>query len=53
MLLNCDLVVCGEDAVFGLPEVKVGVVVSSGGKLFDLLALLVGRVEGRGGWMMT
>src|SRR6478609_10077942 len=29
--LSCDLVVCGEDAVVGLPEVSVGVIPGGGG----------------------
>ncbi|TDL26351.1 ClpP crotonase [Rickenella mellea] len=32
MLLNCDLVIASEDAVFALPEVKRGVVAAQGGK---------------------
>jgi enoyl-CoA hydratase/carnithine racemase len=31
MILNCDLVIASEDAVFALPEVKRGVVASQGG----------------------
>ncbi|EJC99128.1 ClpP/crotonase [Fomitiporia mediterranea MF3/22] len=31
MLLNCDLVIAADDATFGLPEVKVGVVPAAGG----------------------
>lgn len=33
MVLNCDLVVASEKALFGLPEVAVGVVAAAGGKL--------------------
>jgi enoyl-CoA hydratase len=33
LVLGCDLVVAGEDAGFGLPEVKRGVVVAQGGEL--------------------
>jgi enoyl-CoA hydratase/carnithine racemase len=29
--LSCDLIVCGEDAVVGLPEVSVGVIPGGGG----------------------
>ena len=29
--LSCDLVICGEDAVVGLPEVSVGVIPGGGG----------------------
>jgi enoyl-CoA hydratase/carnithine racemase len=29
--LSCDLVVCGEDAIVGLPEVSVGVIPGGGG----------------------
>lgn len=32
MVLNCDIVVAGEDAKFALPEVKRGVVAAAGGK---------------------
>ena len=32
ILLNCDLVVSDDTATFALPEVRVGVVASSGGK---------------------
>lgn len=32
MLLNCDLVVADEKAVFALPEVKRGVVAVQGGQ---------------------
>lgn len=31
LILNCDMVVASEDAVFALPEVKRGVVASQGG----------------------
>ena len=33
MVLACDLVVAAEDAVFGLPEVKRGLIAGSGGLL--------------------
>ena len=32
MLLNCDLVIAGEDAVIATPEVKRGVVAVQGGQ---------------------
>lgn len=32
IVLNCDLVVASEDAVFGLPEVRLGVMAFGGGK---------------------
>lgn len=31
LILNCDLVIAGEDTVFALPEVKRGVVAIQGG----------------------
>ena len=31
LALNCDLIVASEDAVFGLPEVRVGIVPGGGG----------------------
>lgn len=31
LVLNCDIVIASEDAVFGLPEVKRGVLASQGG----------------------
>ncbi len=34
IVMNCDIVVAGEDAKFSFPEVKRGVVVSAGGQLF-------------------
>jgi enoyl-CoA hydratase/carnithine racemase len=40
LALNCDLVVATEDAVFGLPEVTVGIVPGGGGT--QLLARKVG-----------
>jgi enoyl-CoA hydratase/carnithine racemase len=37
ILLNCDIVIADEKAVFALPEVKRGVVASQGGRpLFSL-----------------
>ena len=32
MILNCDLVIASDDAVFALPEVKRGVVAAQGGE---------------------
>lgn len=32
IILNCDLVVASQDAIFGLPEVKRGVMAAQGGK---------------------
>ena len=31
MVLNCDIVIASEEAVFALPEVKRGVIASMGG----------------------
>lgn len=31
LILNCDMVIASEDAVFALPEVKRGVLASQGG----------------------
>lgn len=31
LILNCDIVIASEDAVFALPEVKRGVLASQGG----------------------
>jgi len=53
MVLNCDIVVAGEDAKFALPEVKRGVVAAAGGipRLFQIAGhhlaaemLLTGKV---------
>ena len=33
MILNCDIVIASEDAVFALPEVKRGVLAAQGGGL--------------------
>jgi enoyl-CoA hydratase/carnithine racemase len=32
IVMNCDIVIASEDAKFGFPEVKRGVVVAQGGK---------------------
>jgi enoyl-CoA hydratase/carnithine racemase len=32
MILNCDIVIASEDAVFALPEVKRGVMAAQGGE---------------------
>jgi enoyl-CoA hydratase/carnithine racemase len=32
MILNCDMVIASEDAVFALPEVKRGVLAAQGGE---------------------
>lgn len=32
MILNCDIVIASEDAVFALPEVKRGVLAAQGGE---------------------
>ncbi len=32
IILNCDLVIASDDAVFALPEVKRGVVAAQGGE---------------------
>lgn len=32
MVLNCDIVIAGEDAIFATPEVKRGVVPVAGGE---------------------
>ena len=45
LALSCDLVVCDETAVLGLPEVTVGVIPGGGGT--QLLVRRVGRVAGR------
>ena len=37
MILNCDLVIASQDAIFALPEVKRGVVAAQGGKYFKLV----------------
>ena len=41
MLLNCDIVVASEDAKFGLPEVKRGVVAVQGGMIVSMLNSLI------------
>jgi hypothetical protein len=33
IILNCDIVIASEDAVFALPEVKRGVLAAQGGEL--------------------
>jgi 2-(1,2-epoxy-1,2-dihydrophenyl)acetyl-CoA isomerase len=43
--LGCDLVVAGEDAMFGFPEVSVGLSVTGG--ISRLLPLLVGPVRAK------
>jgi 2-(1,2-epoxy-1,2-dihydrophenyl)acetyl-CoA isomerase len=43
--LGCDLVVAGEDAMFGFPEVSVGLSVTGG--ISRLLPLLVGPVQAK------
>jgi enoyl-CoA hydratase/carnithine racemase len=45
LALSCDLVVASEDAVFGLPEVKLGLVPAGGGT--QLLVRRVGRSVAR------
>lgn len=32
IILNCDLVIASDDAVFALPEVKRGVIAAQGSK---------------------
>jgi len=34
MVLNCDIVIASQDAKFGLPEVKRGVIAIQGGPFF-------------------
>lgn len=43
MVINCDMVFAGEKAIFGLPEVKIGVVAVAGA--LPRLARLVGRTR--------
>jgi enoyl-CoA hydratase/carnithine racemase len=45
LALACDLVVAGDDAVFGLPEVRLGLVPAGGGT--QLLVRRVGRSAAR------
>jgi enoyl-CoA hydratase/carnithine racemase len=45
LALSCDLVVAADDAVFGLPEVRLGLVPAGGGT--QLLARRVGRSVAR------
>jgi enoyl-CoA hydratase/carnithine racemase len=45
LALSCDLVVAGDDATFGLPEVRLGLVPAGGGT--QLLARRVGRSVAR------
>ena len=48
MVLNCDLVIASQDAKFGLPEVKRGVVAIQGGILTDytfLTAIILSQVS--------
>ena len=46
LALACDLVVAADDATFGLPEVRLGLVPAGGGT--QLLVRQVGRVGGQG-----
>jgi enoyl-CoA hydratase/carnithine racemase len=45
LAISCDLVVAGEDATFGLPEVRLGLVPAGGGT--QLLVRRVGRSAAR------
>jgi enoyl-CoA hydratase/carnithine racemase len=45
LALNCDLIVATEDAVFGLPEVTVGIVPGGGGT--QLLPRMVGAARAK------
>lgn len=45
LALSCDLIVCSEDAVFGLPEVKVGLIPAGGGT--QLLTLKLGTARAK------
>jgi enoyl-CoA hydratase/carnithine racemase len=41
LALGCDMIVCGEDAKFALPEVKRGVVAAQGGQRASACSLAV------------
>ena len=45
LALSCDLIVCSDDAVFGLPEVTVGIVPGGGGT--QLLRRKVGEARAK------
>lgn len=44
LVMNCDMVIASEDAVFALPEVKRGVMAGQGGTLFSYLFTFVRRL---------
>ena len=41
MVLNCDIVIASEDAVFATPEVKRGVVAIMGGSYLYWITLML------------
>jgi enoyl-CoA hydratase/carnithine racemase len=45
LALSCDLIVCSEDALFGLPEVRVGIVPGGGGTQLLARRMGVGRAK--------
>jgi enoyl-CoA hydratase/carnithine racemase len=45
LALSCDLIVAGDDAVFGLPEVRVGIVPGGGGT--QILARKIGSARAK------
>lgn len=45
LILNCDIVIASEDAVFALPEVKRGVLASQGGTCRCLCSVRFGSVR--------
>lgn len=47
MVINCDIVVASEDAKFGLPEVKRGVVAIQGGTVAVCLAYSLTHTRAR------
>ena len=45
LALSCDLIVCSEDALFGLPEVRVGILPGGGGTQLLARRMGVGRAK--------
>jgi enoyl-CoA hydratase/carnithine racemase len=45
LALSCDFIVCSDDAVFGLPEVRVGIIPGGGGT--QLLARRIGPARAK------
>jgi enoyl-CoA hydratase/carnithine racemase len=45
LALSCDLIVCSEDSLFGLPEVRVGIVPGGGGTQLLARRMGVGRAK--------